>query len=166
MLNYKSGCGLLLFCLLGACEQTEQPVSETENKDNMGLFSLAEQNSASLDQHHELTIKVLSIKHLLDEKGFAPRLFSNIKLSTSSPQWPYIWCRINLTYSIGKKEWVISKMVYFNNGEATLENTLELNRFGIKVRDVKLHLSSDGWVPAFPAAFDLGDDKVVTPPSS
>lgn len=163
MLSYKSACSLALFSLLTACDQTEQPVSETENKENIGLFSLAEQNSASLDQHHELTIKVLSIKHLLDEKGFAPRLFTNIKLSTSSPQWPYIWCRINLTYSIGKKEWKISKMVYFNNGEATLENTLELNRFGIKVRDVKLHLSSDGWVPAFPAAFDLGNENAVTP---
>jgi hypothetical protein len=161
MPNYKFAYGFALLSLLSGCDEPTPPV--TELAQNKGLFSLAEQNSESLNQHHELTIKVLSIKHLLDEKGFAPRLFSNLKLSTSSPQWPYIWCRINLTYHIGKKEWKISKMVYFNNGEATLENTLELNRFGIKVKDVKLELSSDGWVPAFPATFDVTEETSVIP---
>lgn len=144
--------GLCVFSL-AACND-EQPAAN----DQQGLFSLAEQNRSALDEHHALSIKVISIKHVIDEKGFAPKLFSNIKLSTASPQWPYIWCRINMDFSIGKKSWKTSKMVYFNHGEASLENVQDLNRFGIKSQDVKLTLSSDGWVPAFPASFDLGEE--------
>lgn len=148
---------IFIICLcainLAACndEQFAQP-------DPQGLFSQAEQNRSALDEHHALSIKVISIKHVIDEKGFAPKLSSNIKLSTESPQWPYIWCRINMDFSIGKKSWKTSKMVYFNHGEATLENVQDLNRFGIKSQDVKLSLSSDGWVPAFPASFDLSEE--------
>lgn len=145
----------LLALLLWGCDTGQQTTAE---QNPAGLFSLAEKNQTALDEHHALNIKVQSIKHLIDEKGFAPKLFSNIKLSTSSAQWPYIWCRINMDFSIGQKSWKTSKMVYFNHGEATLENVQELNRFGIKTKDVKLSLSSDGWVPAFPASFDLGKD--------
>lgn len=148
---------IFIICLcainLAACND-EQPAQS----DPQGLFSMAEQNRSALDEHHALSIKVISIKHVIDEKGFAPKLFSNIKLSTESPQWPYIWCRINMDFSIGKKSWKTSKMVYFNHGEASLENVQDLNRFGIKSQDVKLNLSSDGWVPAFPASFDLSEE--------